>query len=340
MGLDNGSPSRERTSVQGKRLAVVVVHTWAPGANALDYQDACSQGLGPDVDVQVVRVAGFEAVRKAAEEAVQAGAWLIISVGGDGTANAIVNGMGASSTRLIVLPAGTGNGLNYQLGQSSRPEEVASLLRQFEEVEIDAMRVNGIHRCFLGATLGFYSEMSAGINRLRAKDGLTKKLIQALGKVAYTYALWSVLRNYRNVGGLMKICYFDIKDGIKKTQEIDAMCLLVTGFPGTDEFPFLPFSDIADGKFEIVIWSRMNFLRLLKFLAGFKTGEHFNMPEALQIQTNYCEVECSRPMEMFLDGEPIPSCSSYIFDILPGAIPMMAPKGIYPGSRELSRKYT
>lgn len=127
-----------------------------------------------------------------------------------------------------------------------------------------------------------------------------------------------------------------------KTRELDALGIAVLSYPNAarGDYPMFHFSDIADGKFEIMIWSRMSTVRMVKFVAGLRTGEHLKMPETSCIQTDYCEIECSRPLECYADGELRPLSSSYRFQIDPVPIRMMAPKCIRPGSRKLSEKYS
>ena len=64
------------------------------------------------------RSAGDATVR--ARQAVEAGADLVISLGGDGTVNEIVNGIVGSGVPLAVLPGGTANCLAIEIGMGKR----------------------------------------------------------------------------------------------------------------------------------------------------------------------------------------------------------------------------
>lgn len=325
----HGSPNR---CMPQRQLAVVIVHTWAPKANAHNYQQICARGLGNDIEVHEVRVAGFDAVRRAAEEAVQAGASLIIAVGGDGTVNAVINGMGTSSARLIVLPGGTGNCLNYQVGQGTDAAAIAATMSQFVEVKIDTLRANG-HRFLLGANLGIIAEINAMINRWRTKKGLAKRFFTALGEFIYVLAIWLVWLHPRRIGGRVRIEYRDLKDNATKRLALDASSVDLFCSPtlGASAAPLLPFSVMDDGKFEVTVWTRMNSSRLLKFLMSIGKGLQFSMPEATTFQTDYCEIECEHPIAVFLDGEPTQLAIVYRYEIDPHPIHMMVPKGEHPG---------
>ena len=64
------------------------------------------------------RSAGDATIR--ARQAVEAGADLVISLGGDGTVNEIVNGIAGSQIPLAVLPGGTANCLAIEIGMGKR----------------------------------------------------------------------------------------------------------------------------------------------------------------------------------------------------------------------------
>lgn len=344
MSADRQNPEVHGQDASKKRLALIIVHTWAPRAATHNYREQCSLAFGPDVEVREVRVTGFAAVTQAAKDGVQAGAWALVSVGGDGTVNAVVNGMIGSSARLFVLPGGTSNDVSYHLGQSNDPAAVAPQLATFEPVEIDALRVNAERRFCLAASMGFFAEMFSFMNRLRSRGGFVKKFVQSFGNFAYLLAMCWCLINHRKMGGPIKIKYRDLHDKTMKTCEIDAFCFVISNpsSGGRGEYPFLSYSSLTDGKFELTIWSRAVTGRLLDFLGGLRNGKGYSMEGTVNFQTDYCEIECSRPMECYLDGDPIlgfeAGRTSYQFDIEPLAIHLMAPKGVTPGARKSSDK--
>src|SRR5262245_47836218 len=98
------------------RRAVIVVNELAPGARSATWTELFHETLGAHVELTEVRVRGFEGAFAAARGAAAWGAELVIAVGGDGTANACVNGIGDTATRLAVVPAGTANDLAHLVG--------------------------------------------------------------------------------------------------------------------------------------------------------------------------------------------------------------------------------
>ena len=80
------------------------------------------------IDAQAHATAGPDDATKLAEEAVAAGADIIISYGGDGTLNEVIQGMARSQTALAVWPGGTSNVIARDLGVPFDIEELADMI--------------------------------------------------------------------------------------------------------------------------------------------------------------------------------------------------------------------
>lgn len=80
------------------------------------------------VDAQAHATAGPDDANNLAEEAVAAGADIIISYGGDGTLNEVIQGMARSQTALAVWPGGTANVVARDLGVPFDIEGLADMI--------------------------------------------------------------------------------------------------------------------------------------------------------------------------------------------------------------------
>lgn len=80
------------------------------------------------IDAEAHATAGPDDATKLAEEAVAAGADIIISYGGDGTLNEVIQGMAGSQTALAVWPGGTANVVARDLGVPFDIEELADMI--------------------------------------------------------------------------------------------------------------------------------------------------------------------------------------------------------------------
>jgi diacylglycerol kinase (ATP) len=149
----------------------------------------CNPASGGGCEPEVIReeLADFEAewistegagdAREAAEE------WsdgLLIVVGGDGTVNEVVNGLGKAGfpkgVTLAVLPMGTGNDLAATLAIPDDPEGARETIRQGRVRTLDVARVSseGVgERFFINvSTGGFGAETSSLVDeRLKSRWG-------------------------------------------------------------------------------------------------------------------------------------------------------------------------
>jgi diacylglycerol kinase (ATP) len=319
-----------------RRHAVILVNDLAPGANKLNWVEACSRGFGPGVDVSLVRVSGFEAVRREASAAADAGAWVVISVGGDGTCNAIINGIGARPTQVCVVPAGTSNGLAYVLGYGMNIANIMASLGQYIPIEIDAMRVNG-YLCSGLAAAGWMSDAALSFNQFRARGKFWRVIGKLLGTSIYTsFFLWGLMRPDK-LGSPLHISYVDAQDKSKRELDIDIQNLMLLGPPVLDNgrYKLHPQADMSDGKMELLLIRRTSRAGLFKALSGMQDGSHLKLPQVTSIQAERFELVFERKTRVSVEAEGIPYSDKYIIDIAPTPLRFLAPPGTRPGTRRL-----
>lgn len=99
-----------------------------PGRRAEDVRRMIELLAERGVGAKAHATAGPDDASKLAEEAVAAGADIIISYGGDGTLNEVIQGMAGSQTALAVWPGGTANVVARDLGVPFDIEELADMI--------------------------------------------------------------------------------------------------------------------------------------------------------------------------------------------------------------------
>ena len=111
---------------------------------------------------EVIAGAGWEGTRDAAREAAASGYRQVIAAGGDGTVNAVANGLARSPAALGILPLGTGNVLAHNLGVA-RLSDALETLAAGEERSIDLGYIN--QRGFVAiAGVGFDAEITQNLD--------------------------------------------------------------------------------------------------------------------------------------------------------------------------------
>jgi len=164
------------------------------------------------------------AARELARQSLEAGADLVLTLGGDGTLNEAANGMIGSRTPLAVLPAGTANVLARELGLPCRPVAAAAQLAQLQPLRIAVGALysageSAPRHFLLMAGAGFDGHivyylnlgLKAKLGQLAYWVGAAKELLRRLDefeaavagrRVRCTFALASRVRNY---AGYMRI---------------------------------------------------------------------------------------------------------------------------------------
>jgi diacylglycerol kinase (ATP) len=145
-----------------------------------------------DFEAEWISTEGAGDAREAAEE------WsdgLLIVVGGDGTVNEVVNGLGKAGfpkdVTLAVLPMGTGNDLAATLAIPNDPEGVREAIRQGRVRTLDVARVRseGVgEQFFINVATGGYGAETSGLADEEMKG--------RWGKLAYFRASLETVRNF------------------------------------------------------------------------------------------------------------------------------------------------
>src|SRR3989337_2730443 len=91
-------------------------------------------------------------------EAAHAGMDAAIAVGGDGTVNEVANGLAGSTTRLLVVPHGTGNVFADEVGLPESVEGCLSLLSAGKTIAVRLAKAGERHFLLL-ASAGFEAEV-------------------------------------------------------------------------------------------------------------------------------------------------------------------------------------
>ena len=126
------------------------------------------------------------AVKLAAQAAAE-GAEAIVSYGGDGTANEVLNGMAQTGVPLLLAPSGTGNDMIRTLGLPRDTVQALEMQLDSDPCAMDAVQVND--RWFMNvAGLGLDVTVLREYERLRSR---------MFGSLAYRLAIFRALGLYR-----------------------------------------------------------------------------------------------------------------------------------------------
>ncbi len=243
-----------------------------------------------------------------AREASEAGMELIVSAGGDGTLNEVVNGIATAGCNAVLglVPLGTGNDFARSLGISSDIDAAIDHIVKGQTRAIDLVRVTSDQvRYFVNVSSGGFSGL--------VDEKLTPEMKQSWGPLAYlrcAAAAFSDLRGYTTSVSL------DDQPPI----EVDLYNVVIAnGRYVAGGIPIAPEADISDGLLDIVLVPERGPADLAIVAAQILVGKHLGS-EAIIFKRAKKVVINSRPGMWFnVDGELIGN-EPAVFELLPKAL--------------------
>ena len=316
-----GPPEDGEASAPPRRRAAIVLHELAPLARSVPWYDIISAKLGARTEVTEVRVRSFEDATTAARSAAASGVDLVIAIGGDGTANACMNGIGDARTRLAVVPAGTANDLARTVGQSADPERLVL----WEPRELDAIAMNGLRFYSVGG-LGWVARVAETANRWRSGGGLRRWLLARIGSLLYGAACVFVILFGRRLGAPYRVRYQTAADDQVYDVELRAFGLLMANFGSVGgTFKLSRDSSPTDGVFELIVFPESDRRFLLRCALAAVRGRLLEVEGVECARVTRVQVETPRPTEFFAEGETLAVGRRFELELADNPLRMLAP---------------
>ena len=255
-----------------------------------------------------------------AENAVKAGADLIIGYGGDGTILEIAESLVGKDVALCVIPGGTANVFATELGIPNAPRDALDIIFKDNHTvrDVDVGCVEG--RFFL-LRMGIGLEAAMTV---RADDDLKKQY----GVLAY---LWSAISHARK---MKRVRYNLTIDGVKKQIKGVTCVICNSGNLGLPGIQIVPEIDVSDGclPVEVVKYSHVKtvFSILYSALSGLvidHSGEQERKAYALYSwEAERVTVEATPSQVIAVDGEELTADFPISVNVLPKALKVLVPK--------------
>ncbi len=228
---------------------------------------------------------------------------IAVAAGGDGTVNQVAAALIGSKTELGIIPAGSANGLAYNLGIPSDFDEAMHIILHENAKPLDAIGFNNSHYCFHLGDVG----INARIVKRFEKEG-------SQGLLGYGKHLVKELFSKRRV--------FSVKiavPGMNKKFRAELLVIANARSFGTGAV-INPAGEPDDGEFEIIIikpYHAGHFLQLVRMLVF---GKIDNLQYIKVIKTKKAEITFNNPQDMQLDGEIVKGVALLKVKIIPAAV--------------------
>ncbi|MBG0770924.1 MAG: diacylglycerol kinase family lipid kinase [Anaerolineaceae bacterium] len=276
-------------------------------------------GLGLDYDIILTEYPGHAI--QLAKDAGSNGYQTVVAVGGDGTANEVINGLmqdveaGNLSANLAVLPVGRGNDFSFGMGVPHDLEEACKALAEAKTRRIDVGLVKGgdyPDGRYFGNGVGIGFDTVVGFEAAKLPNfisGIPAYLIAAV-KTIFLYFRAPLLRVELD------------------NEVIEQTCLLVSLMNGRrmgGSFMFAPESEQDDGLLNLCIVegvTRGEVLKIFPKVMSGTQGEHPAVKMPLSQKVKITALSGSLPVHA--DGETICEAGSALeVTILKQQIPMI-----------------
>lgn len=264
-----------------------------------------------EVTVRITAAAGD--ARAFAQEAAGDGCDLVLSMGGDGTANETAWGLIGSRTALGVVPVGSGNGLARTLGIPMGPDAALALLAGAVLRRMDVGTING--RPFLNvAGAGFDAQVGVDFHEHGRRGGkrgiLTYVRLSLRRTLSYRAAEWRLQAGEESFAGRAMIVAF------VNGRQYGAGAVLAPG------------ARLDDGLLDVVILEEAPALEMVwnatrLFLGTIEAYRRYRHMAAAS-----ATLTAEGPFDFHRDGEPEPATGRLEVGVLPLALRVLVPRAV------------
>ncbi len=279
------------------------------------------------------------AIRERAENAARAGTPVVVAAGGDGTVNAVINGLMRASggkhspTKLGILPLGTGNVFAYNLGLRNW-REAADCIAAGVSRRIDvgyarplAQARRRSKKLAVAQNAHDAGQPSPRYFVLMAGIGFDAKVIEET-----TLQMKFVLRDFAYV--LTSLQNAVVHQGTQVTltfpdgrRHSEMAWLLMAGNAPSYAWAikFTGQAQLDDGKLDLCFFPFENKLTSVQQVTQLLFGQHVERGTARYFQTESVRIESSPPIPIQLDGDEWGTTPAEL-SMLPGVLDVLAPK--------------
>lgn len=267
-------------------------------------EDACkNNGIQYTIKYTSAPKDGINIARMGVEE----GYGKIVSVGGDGTLNEVVNGIAGSDVILGVIPCGTGNDFIRSVYKKLDMDKIINDVINDGIKTIDLAKCNNTY--FINISSGGFDAQVA------IESEKTRRFFS--GSTAYIVALIKTIFLYK--GKKMKVCIDDI--------EFEKNTLLVAvangKYYGGGIMP-APKADLSDGIFDICFLETMSKLKMLLMFPKYIKGQHEGIKGVSFYRGKCIKLTSIEPFGVNIDGE-FSLQTKVEFNIIPNGIKIAYP---------------
>jgi YegS/Rv2252/BmrU family lipid kinase len=250
--------------------------------------------------------------------AVEAGAELVVVVGGDGTVNEAVNGLmpAGAGCELAVVPCGTGDDFARTFGIPTKTEAALAVAVNGRARQVDVGRARFGSGESESDERYFANFAGAGISgAIALKGAATSRRFGA--RAAYFWATVAVFTRWNSIPMTVEA------DGESREGRMFEV-IVANGAYAAGGMRIAPDASPDDGLFDVVLIGDVTKLDFLTTFPKIYRGTHVGHPRIEVLRARSVTVTAETPLPVVLDGEQ-PGSTPVSFDLLPGALKVRVP---------------
>lgn len=229
----------------------------------------------------------------------------VVIAGGDGTINAVLNGLRNEDVQFGILPCGSGNGLALSAGLTKNMDRALEIVFAGKSEWADAFLINNGFACML-CGLGFDAEVAHQF----AEDpqrGLSTYVKKSVGHffAAHAYPF--------------ELAFNDVK------LELDAFFISIANSNQFgNNFTIAPQASLTDGLLDVVIAKDQSklgvLLQTLRQVTGYNKLQQIDLLDqsagVMYFQTDVLQIENKGAAPLHIDGDPAPTAMHVDIQVL------------------------
>jgi len=241
-----------------------------------------------------------------ARRAVAEGFARIVAAGGDGTVNHVANGLAGSSAALGLLPLGTINVFAMEVGLPSNNLELCwEIINDGNVRLVDLPSANGKYFVQLGGV---------GLDAQVVKE-TSFAFKRSFGPLSYLISAAQIAAR-QPPKLFLESENASVREG--------SFVLIGNGRLYGGPFPFFKNAVLDDGLFDVVVFKRLGYLEIVKYLQDVVFSSDIKVPEIEYFQTRQLRITSEQDVPLELDGELAGNCP-VDFRIRERALRVLAP---------------
>lgn len=288
---------------------------WNPASGSSAKALAAQSLFADRSDCRLVETSTREEAVDLATAAAAGGAKMVVAAGGDGTVNAVAQGLIRADSKAVlgILPTGTGNDLARSLGIPLNPVFAAELILDRAAHNVHSIDVVDLHTPTRETT---YLNMATGGNSGRFTQQLTDDMKQFWGALCYLRGTLTVISD-------LTVFELSIRIDDAPPERFSALNVFVAnGRTSGGGLQAAPHASLEDGLLEVIIVLDGGPIDLAAMAAKYVVGSYLESDLVIHRRARSLSIEAEPDMVFSADGDVVTS-EPVEFRIREAALPVV-----------------